>query len=289
MNLLAGINKRYDIMVASKTEQDFYLNVYQYYDYIFTNPFLYNLYTEGDKAYRMKADVIWSSSDRSIPENVKHQSQLTHKMEQVDMYCNGCCLEGRLYRPLKDYYETGEPDMLQDPFAVAIVKGIDYAAEVCSKRPYAGSKKEIKKGFNNWFKNQRDGYQQELTTFHIQFIRQIEEIEDDDSAPSSNEIYFDIENSLLILGGKTVRIKRKTQPPVEHYVLEYIFENEGVGEKAYFSEILSEKFDQDKGDWRKIHKACQRLEDKIRKESGLSNVLIYNTGIAGAVSISALD
>ena len=192
MNLLAGINKRYDIMMASKTEQSFYLNAYQYYDYIFTNPKLAQIYSEGGRAYRLKATDIWDGYDKTDLEKCSHQTQLASKMESADMLCNGCALEVRLYRPLKHYYETSEPDMLQDPYMVAIVKGIDYASKVCSQRygGYRENKKDIVKGFNNWFKNQREYYEQELSIFHVQFINEIEKLE----KPQKNKVLIKTES-----------------------------------------------------------------------------------------------
>lgn len=62
MDLISSLNKRYDILIASKTEQDFYLNAYQYYDHIFTSPILSNLYSEGDRAYRIKAVKMGSDT-----------------------------------------------------------------------------------------------------------------------------------------------------------------------------------------------------------------------------------
>jgi hypothetical protein len=38
MELIQGLNKHFEIVSASKTEQDFYMNVYRYFEYIFTHP-----------------------------------------------------------------------------------------------------------------------------------------------------------------------------------------------------------------------------------------------------------
>jgi len=127
-------------------------------------------------------------------------------MESADMFCNGCALEVRMYRQLKNYYVTKEPDMLQDPYAVALVKGIDYASKVCSQRDYGQSKKEIIKGFNNWFKNQRNSYEQELSIFHVQFINEVEKQEEPEKVQTiekrKNKHFLDIGTGDFMYLGK---------------------------------------------------------------------------------------
>lgn len=52
MKLITGINTCFNIVISSKTEKDFYMNVYRYFDYIFAHPELAELYDEGGRKYR---------------------------------------------------------------------------------------------------------------------------------------------------------------------------------------------------------------------------------------------
>jgi len=66
MNLVDGLNKRFDIVSASKIEQDFYMNVYRYFDYIFKHPELEQLYEKAGKDYRKKHINVWANYNRII-------------------------------------------------------------------------------------------------------------------------------------------------------------------------------------------------------------------------------
>jgi len=44
MNLLQNLNENLDIVTASKSEHDFYMNIYRYFDYIFKHPELEQIY-----------------------------------------------------------------------------------------------------------------------------------------------------------------------------------------------------------------------------------------------------
>lgn len=64
MDIIHGLNKHFEIVTASKTEQNFYMNVYRYFDYIFTHPELEQLYEQAGKDYRKKHGGIWAEYDR---------------------------------------------------------------------------------------------------------------------------------------------------------------------------------------------------------------------------------
>lgn len=189
MNLVDGLNNRFNVLIASKTERDFYYSAYYYFDYIFSNPQLEELYREGEVEYRKKATKIFEQFEANPQHGDSYHAQMIYKMEKFDMYCNAVTLEVRLYHPMKDYIETNDPDSHQSYLMVALDKGFKYALKVCSPRfGYRENfKKEFKENFNSWFVGQRDQYQDELSRFHVEFIDQVAQLSEL-SVPASAEI-----------------------------------------------------------------------------------------------------
>jgi hypothetical protein len=105
-----------------------------------------------------------------------------------------------------------------------------------------------------------------------------------------DNIYFDKEKSILHIKGKQVKIKRKADLPLEHYVLEYLFEQEDKDEEIYYKDIAEEKlkeldYDSQK-DWKKYYNACERLQNKIRTDAKIDDFLIFTTNKTGNVKIN---
>lgn len=59
MNLADGLNKRFDVVISSVTEKDFYLNCYYYFDYIYQHPELLKIYEDAQRNYSKKFGDIW--------------------------------------------------------------------------------------------------------------------------------------------------------------------------------------------------------------------------------------
>src|SRR3989339_634300 len=90
--------------------------------------------------------------------------------------------------------------------------------------------------------------------------------------------------------GHKVKIKRKADLPIEHYILEYLFEQEDKTEEAYYQDIATEKlkeleYDNAK-DWKKYYNACERLQEKIRIATNINDFLIFTTNKTGNVKIN---
>jgi len=102
--------------------------------------------------------------------------------------------------------------------------------------------------------------------------------------------YFDKEKSILHIKGKKVKIKRKADLPLEHYILEYLFEQDDKTEEAYYQDIATEKLKEleynSTKDWKKYYNACERLQDKIRIATDINNFLIFTTNKTGNVKIN---
>lgn len=107
---------------------------------------------------------------------------------------------------------------------------------------------------------------------------------------SKDNTYFDKEQSVLHIKGKEVKIKRKADLPIEHYILESLFDNEDKTEEIYYQDIAKEKLRaleyDSSNDWKTYHKACQRLQDKIRVDAQIADFIIFTTGKTGNVKIN---
>ena len=105
-----------------------------------------------------------------------------------------------------------------------------------------------------------------------------------------DDIYFDKQKSILYIKGKQVKIKRKVDLPLEHYILEYLFEQEDKTEEVYYQDIATEKLKEleynNTKDWKKYYNACERLQNKIRIDTKIDDFLIYTTNKTGNVKIN---
>ena len=105
----------------------------------------------------------------------------------------------------------------------------------------------------------------------------------------SHKIIFDKEKSLLWFKGKKIKIKRKADLPLEHYILEALYENEDKDDEIYYQDIAEDKLkeqDYDNAkDWKKYYRACKALQDKIRLGTKVDDFIIFTTGKTGNVKI----
>ena len=105
-----------------------------------------------------------------------------------------------------------------------------------------------------------------------------------------DNIYFDKEKSILHIKGKYVKIKRKTDLPLEHYILEYLFDQDDKTAEVYYKDIAEEKLRElnydSTTDWKKYYSACERLQEKIREDAQINDFLIFTTNKTGNVKIN---
>lgn len=106
----------------------------------------------------------------------------------------------------------------------------------------------------------------------------------------ADKIFFDKDNSVLYIKGKKVKIKRKADLPLEHYVLECLFDQEDKTVEIYYKDIAEEKLRElnydSTTDWKKYYSACERLQDKIREDTQINDFLIFTTNKTGNVKIN---
>ena len=84
-------------------------------------------------------------------------------------------------------------------------------------------------------------------------------------------VKFDKDESLLIIKGTKIKISRTNDRPIDHYILEAIWDNEDISDEVYFRDIakkMDEFADYDKTrDWRKFYRACQHLNQKVQTDT----------------------
>jgi hypothetical protein len=101
---------------------------------------------------------------------------------------------------------------------------------------------------------------------------------------------FNTDKSILYLGDKEIEISSKNEKTNGHYILKYIFNSdEGLNQEYPFAEIANDEFDDDyveQKSWRKYHRACQYVNEKIRKVTGIDDFLIFSSGRKGSVKIN---
>lgn len=106
----------------------------------------------------------------------------------------------------------------------------------------------------------------------------------------SDKIFFDKDNSVLYIKDKKVKIKRKADLPLEHYILESLFENEDKTVEIYYKDIAEEKLRElnynSLTEWKKYYSACERLQEKIRADAQIADFLIFTTNKTGNVKIN---
>ncbi len=105
-----------------------------------------------------------------------------------------------------------------------------------------------------------------------------------------DNIFFDKGKSILHIKGKQIKIKRKADFPLEHYILEYLFEQSDKTEEIYYKDIATEKLNEleynSTKDWKKYYNACERLQNKIRVDVNIDDFLVYTTNKTGNVKIN---
>lgn len=95
---------------------------------------------------------------------------------------------------------------------------------------------------------------------------------------------FNKRTSILYIHGRAIKITLKNNPPVDHHILEALFQNDDLSEKAYFSEIAKD-FDKEEynGNWQRYRHACENLNQKIAKATNnkINDLIDFTTGITG--------
>lgn len=106
---------------------------------------------------------------------------------------------------------------------------------------------------------------------------------------------FNSQKSILYFRNFEIKMSLKKDKSNAHYVLEHIFTSEddyddNLGREFDYADIASETFKDDyrskKNAWRKYHRACEDIQEKVRKASGVDDFLDFKSGKTGWVKIN---
>ncbi len=274
LNLSEALTARYEILRQSTTDREFYMNVYHYFYFIENTPQLQAILEESENDYRLKHIEIWKKRPMTEPE-ADNASEQSIKLERFNLFCIGAFAQGRIYDPIDDYKNSPDLDRDQDPVAVILVRGIDYAHSLKKWSP------DNLKTYNKWFEGMRSKYESSMRRFHLMFLDELNK-----PRTARPEISFDKEKSILQIGDKEVRLTLRSDKPNSHYVLEYIFEN-GKENPADYVDILKSKFSREDMDNMAMYRACQDINKKVSEQAGLGKFLIIKSGKSGYTQINS--
>lgn len=208
-DLKDDLNTRFNIATQSSSEHEFYLNVYQYFDFIYKTPELKDIWDENEKEYRKKHIAIWKKRPMTDEEAEEADAQ-TIKLERFSLYAVGSFMEGRIYLPIDDYKKTNEPDTEQDPVAVILVRGAKYAATLARPTTIGKWNKDALKSYSRWFEGKRGFYESQLRRLHAMLLDEISKLKPQVEIKRSVDrkgIYYNSEAGIGWAKGKDFKFK----------------------------------------------------------------------------------
>lgn len=181
-----SLNIRYEAVLKSSSDSVFYQNIHSYIDYIIKTPKLAEIVDRAGHDYRDKHSKIWETKTKYDNQG-DIMEERTLKLERFNLYTSGyVTLLMRIYYPLEIYKTTNEDDKDQDPCAILMLKGINSSRV---KKYMKESKYEVEKWYpknikmyNRWYDGQRKFYEDELRKFHIDFLSEVEKLEENNIA-----------------------------------------------------------------------------------------------------------
>jgi len=287
------LNRRYNTTLETSSNKEFFLSVHKYCDYLEKNETLKKILIESYKEYTKLHQEVWDfGKECQTEEEADMKGNQTVKIETFNLFALYANIFVRVYERIEYYITTNNPDENQDPSVVILMRGLKYATNL--KR---WSKETLKSKYN-WFAN-RDSYEKELRIFHSALLDELELLQSDKpEVPHQDEIVPVVQNekykisfimnrSLLKINDKEISITLKNDPPVAHYVLEYIFENEeGLQAQSFYSEIIESKFPNSNKNNKSIYDACKDINNKVSKQANLPDFLIIKSGKSAYVEIN---
>ena len=109
------------------------------------------------------------------------------------------------------------------------------------------------------------------------------------SKRTKKEPWFDENESVLHFYGKDIKIKLKSDKPIDHFVLEAIFSKKDLTEQTDYVIISEDFYGNDyNGKWDRFRNAIERLNKKIAKATNneINDFIIKHDGITGWCKIN---
>jgi hypothetical protein len=209
-----NLHRLYDIALNSGSDSEFYQNVYQYCDLVFTNPILAEILGKAGIEYGRKSGDIWDDKSKSS----KTKEEEMYRMERFSMAANFASLEMRIYYPIKDYKSSRGPEGEQDPLALLMVKGI---------KNIKNSKydKKTLQMYNRWFEGDRGMYERDLRLFHADMLSQLEKHA---SEPQEHSIPPDVSFTLETGDFRIRKMNGSLNPSGQEYaIFKLLYEAQG--------------------------------------------------------------
>ncbi len=276
--LTSWLKNRYDAVLQSGSESQFYQNVHQYIDFIVKTPALAKIIDASEQEYAQKHLDINGTTKSTTDKEADEKEEQVHRLERFSLYAaDYALLYGRIYLYIEEYKNNTEPDERPYPAAIVMLRGINgITTKLWSKK--------IINQYGRWYTGKRKEYESRLRQFHGAFIAELEKTSGKMGKPA---ISFDAQESLLKIGDKTVSMTLKNDKTNAHYVLEYLFENtEGLKTKSYYSDIIEKKFPLENLRPTSMRRACEDINKKVSEQASISNFLIIKSGKTGFTQIN---
>jgi hypothetical protein len=186
-SLKSSLQTRYQAILESTSDPLFYKNIHLYVDFIMKNPALAKIINDSDLEYSKKHSQIWRER-KNTEEEIDVQDYATRKLEFFNLYASDfVTLFVRIYSPIEDYKTTDDPDYLQDPVALLMLRGIEWVkSRNWHKRPIEPNNRWGKKNlerYNRWFAGQRGYYTNTFKQFHYEFLGAMDYLKDEPEEP----------------------------------------------------------------------------------------------------------
>lgn len=109
------------------------------------------------------------------------------------------------------------------------------------------------------------------------------------SKKTRKEPWFDKNESILHFYGQDIKIKLKSDKPIDHYVLEAIFSKKDLSEQTDYVEIAEDFIkDEYNGKWDRFRNAIDKLNSKIAKATNneINDFITKHDGVTGWCKIN---
>ncbi len=126
-------------------------------------------------------------------------------------------------------------------------------------------------------------------------LEKIEQEEFFKHSDRGDKMWFDSQRSILYIKSFKILITQRGPENNAHKILGYIFKDnkDNINDSFFFSEIAEDVFEDleykdDKNSWKKYHRACELINEKIIKgtKNSVDKFLIFNTGQKGFLKIN---
>ncbi len=280
------LNQKYQAILKTFKENsfnDFYDSVFNYCNFIEKQPDM-NKIIEYDRN-----DIFEKKQQVSADFKKWEKRAIVEKIESYSSSFPYDKILQQIYIPMKEYRELLTPIKTKEHArGCALSKKefhisfLEYLIDFILHSIFRNDTERYYAYFRLKYKIQMLGYKEIVDKIHPILINKFIELE---VMPKKDifirtEPEFDYDTSILTINGKKIKITLKNDKPDGHYVLEYLFDH-GIKNKAYYSDILEEKFLNEEKDNNSMYRACNDVNDKVFKQANFKDFLEVHSGKTG--------